>query len=239
MASQVQRNFLPRQLPNTDKVRWASIFKPADWVSGDIFDITRLDEENMGFYIADAVGHSMPAALLTMFLKQAITMRETTGNQYRIFRPAQVIANLNDRMVQQELAGCLFATCCYCLLDTETLALTFARGGHPYPILIPKGKPPQQIECRGGLLGVFEEGEFEEKTVQLAQGDKVFIYSDGCESLVGNCDEKSEFVFTESFVSACELDVEKMLQQFDELVTKLKPKPGEKDDMTAVGLEIF
>ncbi|KKK92182.1 hypothetical protein LCGC14_2705480, partial [marine sediment metagenome] len=116
MAGEVQRNFLPQQLPDSDVTKWAAIWRPAEWVSGDIYDVTRLDEKHIGFYIADAVGHSMPAALLTMFLKQAIVMRQTTGNDYRIFDPLEVMTNLNRKMVEQELNGCLFATCCYCLL---------------------------------------------------------------------------------------------------------------------------
>ncbi|RKY05922.1 MAG: hypothetical protein DRP66_09845, partial [Planctomycetota bacterium] len=94
MAGHVQRNFLPRRLPNLKNVRWASLFLPADWVSGDMYDVARLDEQHIGFYVADAVGHSIPAALLTMFLKQAIKMRETTGDDYRIFGPVEVMENL-------------------------------------------------------------------------------------------------------------------------------------------------
>ena len=87
MAGLVQRDFLPSQLPNSDRLRWAAIFLPAEWVSGDIYDIVRIDEQHIGFYVVDVVGHGMPAALLTIFLKQALVMRETTGNSYRIFSP--------------------------------------------------------------------------------------------------------------------------------------------------------
>ena len=43
MAGQVQRNFLPSQLPDDSKIHWGTIFVPADWVSGDIYGVTRLD----------------------------------------------------------------------------------------------------------------------------------------------------------------------------------------------------
>ena len=89
MAGLVQRDFLPTKLPNCDQLQWATTFWPAEWVSGDIYDVARLDEQHIGFYIADVVGHGMPAALLTIFLKQTLIMRETTGNKYRIFSPAQ------------------------------------------------------------------------------------------------------------------------------------------------------
>jgi len=44
----------------------------------------RLDEHHVGFYMADAVGHGMPAALLTMFLKQALVTKEITPKGYRL-----------------------------------------------------------------------------------------------------------------------------------------------------------
>lgn len=239
MAGQVQRNFLPSQLPNDSKIQWSTVFVPADWVSGDIYDVTRLDEHHIGFYIADAVGHSMPAALLTMFVKHAIAMRETHGHDYQIFTPAEVVGNLNKQMIQQNLAGCLFATCCYCLLNIDTLKVTFARAGHPYPVLIREGQGPIQYESRGGLLGVFGESKFEEKSIQLKQGDKLFVYSDGCEGLVGRTNEKGGFVFSEEFVSIASLDVEEMMVRFDEVVRSRKPAPGENDDVTAVALQVF
>ncbi|MEJ2649310.1 MAG: SpoIIE family protein phosphatase [Sedimentisphaerales bacterium] len=54
-------------------------------------------------------------------------MRETKGNSYRIFSPAEVVKKLNMKMAAQKLSGYQFATCCYCLLDTKTLELTYAR----------------------------------------------------------------------------------------------------------------
>ncbi len=151
LAGLVQQDFLPAQLPNTDEVQWAAMFLPAEWVSGDIYDIVRIDEQHIGFYVADVVGHGMPAALLTIFLKQALLMRETYESNYRIFPPTEVIKNLNMRMAAQKLSGYQFATCCYCLLNTKTLQLTYARAGHPYPILIRPGQPVPAVQIRGSF----------------------------------------------------------------------------------------
>jgi len=63
LAGTVQRDFLPSELPQTEKLGWSIIYQPAEWVSGDIYDVCKIDESHVGFYIADAVGHSMPAAL--------------------------------------------------------------------------------------------------------------------------------------------------------------------------------
>lgn len=238
MAGQVQRDFFPTELPNIKSVKWATVFQPADWVSGDIYDVRRLDEQHIGFYIADAVGHSMPAALLTIFIKQAISMRETSGNDYRIFGPMEVITNLNQRMCDQKLHGCLFATCCYCLLNIRTMQLTYCRAGHPYPVVMHKGQPPVQLESTGGLLGVFAEAKFDQNTVQLAHGDKLFLYSDGIEKLIGDVDDDSVFSFTEEFTSLTDLPVEEMMEKFGRLAKARKVATEEIDDVTAVALEI-
>ena len=237
MAGRVQRNFLPARMPNNDKLHFSALFRPADWVSGDIYDVRRLDEHNIGFYIADAVGHSMPAALLTIFIKQATIMRQTFYNTYEIYSPKQVIEHLNQQMVQQELAGCLFATSCCFLLNTKTMELTWARAGHPYPILIRDGKP-QSLSSRGGLLGIFENTEFEQKTLTLQTGDKLFLYSDGAEPLIGRSENEEEINFTSEFLNLCKLPVDEMIHALDEQADRHHPNPAEKDDITALALQI-
>jgi serine phosphatase RsbU (regulator of sigma subunit) len=238
MAGHVQRNFLPTRLPHAGNIRWATMFRPAEWVSGDIYDIARLDEEHIGFYLADAVGHSMPAALLTMFLKQATVMRQTINDNYTIFKPWEVITTLNLRMSEQELAGCLFATCFYGLLNINTLQLNYARAGHPYPILIRNGQL-NQLQSRGGLLGVFPEADFEQQSIQLKTGDKLIVFSDGAEPLIGVSDDSGQFHFNDSFVEICQLSVEPLVDSLSNLAKEYQFKPGEIDDVTAVALEVY
>ncbi len=238
LAGLVQRDFLPAQLPNTDRIKWATNFLPAEWVSGDIYDIARLDEKHIGFYVADVVGHSMPAALLTMFLKQALVMRQTIGDQYQIFQPSDVMKNLNLRMTGQKLSGYQFATCCYCLLDVETLMMTYSRAGHPYPLLIRDGKP-QQLEIRGSLLGVFEQAMYIQQAAQLQAGDKLILYSDGAEPFIGAFDDKKGFLFTDDFMQLLKYPVNELLDRFNLLTQKQPIQPSEVDDITLIGLEII
>jgi len=239
LAGLVQQDFLPAQLPNTDQVRWATTFLPAEWVSGDIYDIVRIDEQHIGFYVADVVGHGIPAALLTIFLKQALVMRETIENSYHIFSPAEVMKNLNRRLATQKLSGYQFATCCYSLLNLETLQLTYARAGHPYPILIRPNEQPQQLEIRGSLLGIFRQSEYIQQTIQLQPGDKLLLYSDGAELFIGSLDDPIGFNFSEKFCEMKDLPVVEMMEKFNTLAQNQVIAPSEVDDITAVALEIL
>jgi len=239
LAGLVQQDFLPTQLPNCNESHWATVFLPAEWVSGDIYDVVRIDEQHIGFYVADVVGHGMPAALLTIFLKQALIMRETVENNYHIFSPAEVMKNLNVRMAAQKLSGYQFATCCYCLLNLKTLQLTYARAGHPYPIFIRPHNEPQQLEIRGALLGIFGQTEYTQQTLQLQAGDKIMLYSDGAEPFIGEFDDQTGFHFSEKFYKIKDLPVTEMMDKFNTLVQNQELEPSDVDDVTAVGLEIL
>ncbi|MFA5292486.1 MAG: PP2C family protein-serine/threonine phosphatase [Phycisphaerae bacterium] len=237
MAGAVQRDFLPQTLPDSEKFKWSVAFMPADWVSGDIYDITRLDEKHIGFYLADAVGHSMPAALLTMFLKQAVQMRQTIGNKYKIFSPLEVVDNLNEKMFAQHLSGCQFATCCYCLLNTQTMNLSYCRAGHPYPILIRGNNPPQQLQTRGSLLGIFDNANFEQNSIQLVPGDKLLLYSDGAEPFIGSAENNVSLEFSKWFLEVVKLPAQAITSEF-ESITRQHKTFAELDDISLIVLEI-
>jgi sigma-B regulation protein RsbU (phosphoserine phosphatase) len=166
-------------------------------------------------------------------------MRETIGNAYRVFSPAEVVKNLNLRMAAQELSGYQFATCCYGLLNTQTLQLTYARAGHPYPILLRKGEPLEQLEARGSLLGIFEQGEYIQRTVQLQPGDKLLVYSDGAEPFLGQFDDNGGFDFNEEFHRLEDLPIGDMVDSLTTLFQTQEIDPARVDDVTLIGLEIL
>ena len=114
-------------------------------------------------------------------------------------------------MVEQHLSGSLFATCCYCLLNIRTMQLQYARAGHPYPLLINKHNKIKQLQSRGSLLGVFENAQFIQETVQLEPGDRLFMYSDGAEHIIGNPQENGQLELNQDFESLTELSIDRML----------------------------
>ena len=166
-------------------------------------------------------------------------MRQTGRNGYQIFQPIDVIKNLNDRMVEQNLSGCQFATCCYCVLNTKTLELTYARAGHPYPVLIRNGDEPRQLRASGTLLGIFAKGEFAQETVQLHRGDKILLYSDGGDHIVGKTGADGQFFFPDQFRDIIDYPVEEMMKKFEQLVQAEVDSADDFDDITAVALEVL
>jgi sigma-B regulation protein RsbU (phosphoserine phosphatase) len=238
LAARLQVDFLPRTLPEIGKVAFNVFYRPASYVSGDIYDVARLDEDHVGFFVADAVGHGMPAALLTIFLKRTLQTKEVTRDGYRIIMPDEALAHLNNELVQQQLSLCQFVTMVYAILNTRTLELKWSRAGHPSPMLLKSNGSARDLEIDGALLGVFPDEKFPLQTLQLTPGDALLMYSDGFESAftdpAGLINERYRLEFSR-------LAGENPRTRFSAMVAELDKQEGslhQRDDLTALLMAI-
>ncbi len=183
LASQVQRDLLPGST-DFQNIDFHTLYKPIDCVSGDIYDITRLDETHLGISLADASGHGMPAALLSVFLKRSFAGKEISGDSYRILDPTEVLYKVNRELLETNLKQCQYVTGLHAVYYEPARTLTFARGGMCYPILIRKNEPAKQLRSEGPIIGALEESSFESMTVYMEPGDSILFYTDGLEALL-------------------------------------------------------
>jgi len=237
IASRLQRDFLPEKPPEVEGIEFATIFRPASWVSGDIYDISRLDENHIGFYIADAVGHGMPAALLTMFIIRAMVTKIIDGNNYSLVEPGDALKQLNADMVAQELNNFQFATCCYGLLNTDTLRLRVSSAGHPAPMHIHADGQMNELDLTGSLLGVFPEQQYDTIEVQIRPGEKILMYSDGVELAFVDEGPDKPLRFRKEFGNLAELDIRTMCDKLVEIINREEGSLHPRDDVTIIGLD--
>lgn len=183
LASVIQRDLMPQEPPKIDDLNMSVLFRPAAYVSGDLFDLIRLDDGRLAFLLADAVGHGVPAALLTMLIHRAVT--ETRLRALRQSGPSQTIRAINSALASACPGGTggdgsRFATAVFGLYDPSTHEVSLSVAGHPPPLRMLDGHT-QQIDSHGPLLGVFEEAEFGEEVFTLRPGETLLLYSDGFE----------------------------------------------------------
>jgi len=237
LASRLQRDFLPRTLPEVGPVRFGVLYRPAGWVGGDIYDVARLDETHIGFYVADAVGHGLAAALLTMFIKKALQTKRIVGNTYQIVPPEVALSELNADICDQQLSGCPFCTAVYCIIDTAGLILTLARAGHPEPVLIRPGGRCQPLAGQGTLLGVFSQERFQSQQVQLAPGDRLVLYSDGVEGIL-ECQRGREHDLAGTFAAWAGRAREEVLLELSERLASTPCESQDRDDVTVLIMDV-
>jgi phosphoserine phosphatase RsbU/P len=242
LAARLQQDFLPKSLPQLGRVRFHTLYRPAGYVSGDLYDVMRLDERRVGFYMADAVGHGMPAALLTMFVKQALVTKEITATGYRLLDPAEALGRLNVALLEQGLSHSNFCTAVYGILDVETLEVRLARAGHPAPLLLRADDRVEPLGPDGALLGIFPDETFASGSVRLAPGDRLVVYTDGVD--IAFPDERDHDIsqrpprWQEELVRRRPLPAEHLLADFgrhlDDTAGSLDPR----DDLTMMVIDV-
>ena len=248
LASQLQREFLPPHLPVVKGLDFRALYRPAGYVSGDIYDVARLDEHHVGILIADAVGHGVPAALMTVFMKKALCTKEIGprfAGGFRITPPAETLARLNQDMIDHQAGKVRTATAWYGVVDTRDMTLRYARAGHPYPLLLHADGSSRFLEVEGSLLAVFPDEVFEEGFVQLQPGDRLLLYSDGFEyafqELTGEVAQRQHLANTLYQDEFRQLAQGPLDQALTRMIAKLDQQAGslnQIDDLTVVCMAV-
>jgi sigma-B regulation protein RsbU (phosphoserine phosphatase) len=235
LARRLQVSFLPQRLPEVPPARFAVHYLLCGQVGGDFYDVFRLDENHIGFYVADAMGHGVPASLLTIFVKKGVRAKEVFGQQYRLVPPGEVLQRLNKDLIDQALSETPFITMVYVLFNHHDGTLHFSRAGHPYPLHIPRAGPLQLWQGEGLLLGVFD-AQFDDRTHRLQPGDKVLLYSDG----VDNAAFEGLPSGVDSLLACAERHRALPIQEFvQSLARELFSGGSPPDDLTLLGLEML
>ena len=234
LAARLQRDFLPQSLPEIGPITFASLYRPASWVSGDMFDVFRLDENHIGFYVADVVGHGLPAALLTIFVKKSLQTKRILGNSYEIVPPAITLALLNDDICRQGLTSCQFCTAWYGIIDVRNLHMQWGRGGHPPALLMTPGQAPQRLDGIGPLLGVFPGETFQGREIALSPGQRLVIFSDGAEEAVGGVSGQDGSALAAACENLLDLPPREMALHLTARIDERRAADGRCDDATVL-----
>ncbi len=234
LARRIQESFLPHALPEVPRVKFAVHYQPCGRVGGDFYDIFRLDEKHLGFYVADAMGHGVPASLLTIFVKTGVRAKEINGNRYRLVPPDEVLQRLNKDLIAQQLSDTPFITMVYALFNYRDGTFTFSRSGHPYPLHIPREGEPQLWQLEGSLLGVFDT-RYVVRTQQLQPGDKVLLYTDGMDAAGFNGTPPGVQSLLAFAAQHREAPVDELVRL---LPVELFKTTRQTDDLTVLGLQI-
>ena len=186
IAGRLQRELLCSPLPRVEGLRICTLFEPAESTSGDLYDVHRLDEDHIGIALADATGHGLPAAFLSVYIKQLLNGKLIGSADYRLLGPEEVLERLNTHVLAANLQDCQFAAALYAIYDLKTRVIRWARGGIPYPILARPGQPARHVPSKGPIVGTFEGASFEVVELQLEPGDRLVLHTDGVDALLLN-----------------------------------------------------
>jgi sigma-B regulation protein RsbU (phosphoserine phosphatase) len=174
VAAKIQKRLLPHALPQFEPFRFAVTFLGHDQVTGDYHDFLPLGPDRLGVLIADASGHGVPAAFVSVMAKMCC-------NAYcqGIESPAAILATMNEHLGDLIEAD-HFITMFAAVLNRRTLELTYARAGHPLPMLYhAANRRVTLLDGPGAMIGVMADPDFADQHLRLEPGDKVLFFTDG------------------------------------------------------------
>jgi phosphoserine phosphatase RsbU/P len=186
-AARIQETFLPRGVPRVPGADFAWVYRPCDELAGDGLNVIPIGEDQVALYILDVSGHGVASALLSVTLgrllsppsepSSILTRDGGVRGRLDITPPADVAAELN-RLFPFDTATEQFATMVYGILDVTTGEFRYVSAGHPGPVHLPSGADPVILESSGSPIGLADDA-YEERSVRLAAGDRLYLYSDG------------------------------------------------------------
>ncbi|MDJ0879943.1 MAG: SpoIIE family protein phosphatase [Halieaceae bacterium] len=175
-AEVIQRALLPQQSPAIPGWCMETLYSPGSSVGGDFYDAIVLDDNHLGLVIADAAGHGVAAAMLSVLFKLRLRLVDEEGC---ILQPQQVLTELNHSLFEMLSAPGAFITASYILLDLKTGAGQLASAGHPACVVRPLEGEAQRLARTGPALGLEEYPSYSEHSFELQTGDRLMLYTDG------------------------------------------------------------
>jgi len=176
VGQEIQLSLLPKSCPQVPGWEIDAFYRPAELVGGDFYDVFDLPNRpgHLGLVVADVTDKGVPAALF-MALSRTIIRSTAFGRR----GPAAALKRANELILSDSQAG-LFLTAFYAVLDTASGRLAYACAGHDRPLWWhAAGGRVQELAARGLPLGALAGVDLEERTVRLARGDVLLLYTDG------------------------------------------------------------
>ncbi|MCG6149812.1 SpoIIE family protein phosphatase [Leptospira levettii] len=232
-AKTIQRNILPLGLRHIAHLDFASKFEPMAEVGGDIFDVIRLEKSKIRLFLADAIGHGVQAALITMAIKA-----EYDHIKHNVSNPSDVLYALNQIFIDRYGKKSNQFTAVIVDLNLEENKLVYSSAGHNEPYVLNQSEILSLSES-GLMLGLEKDVEYTDNSVPFGLGDRLFMISDGYleqENEVGNFLGESKLL--SSFLTARSLGlslvdtVNLLMEHFH----NFRGKTPMMDDVTILGI---
>ena len=243
-AARVQQSLLPWNLPETDSVDIAWKYLPCDELAGDFLNIFRINEETIGVYIVDVCGHGVPAALFSFTISRSLLPFSGTSSivlesasRSRPTSPLEILKRLNS-LFPVETNDFRFFTLLYGVLDTSSGVFRFANAGHPGPIRISADGQTKEFEVPTNPIGLMENPEFGEATVELSPGDRLYLYSDGLVEEANSAREPFELErLRDSMKKNLARPLDESVANIVDAVVDWHGRPNLSDDVSIIGIE--
>lgn len=147
-------------------------YKLSEQLGGDLFKYVEKDGKGW-FIIADMTGQGVATAMMSSMLNSIFNVLIS-----KLDSPVAVMKEINQTFCQMmaDVDYICFSAFIGMIHENQ---LTYCNGGHPYPILFRDNGDTKLIDLTGNLVGIFEEADYKQETIEVEKGDCLFLCTDG------------------------------------------------------------
>lgn len=172
-AGNVQKRLLVQQFPQLENFHVTALNIPSKIISGDLYDIIKFDEHNMGLAIGDVSGKGAPAALM-----MTLVLAGLRSYKHTFLTVCDVVYRLNNLLYESTIEG-KYATFFYGVYSRNTGKFYYTNAGHNPPYLIKADGSVYALKKGGIVLGFLADQMYIQDEVDFQEGDMLLAYTDG------------------------------------------------------------
>ncbi len=229
VATLIQQQFLPRELPNLPQWQIAAYYGPARAVGGDFYDFIEMPGGRIGIAVGDVTDKGVPAALV-MARTHSILRAEASRSD----SPGAILARANELLVP-EMPARMFVTCLFAILNPETGHIVLANAGHNLPY-IRTDDGVVELRATGMPLGLMADIKYDETEGVIDPGSNVLLYSDGLVEAHDTTQQMFGFPRLREAMTVDDAGSELLDRLLEDLHTFTGPDWEQEDDITLVTL---
>jgi len=183
VARDIQKNLLPKDIPNINEYDIYAINIPVQEVGGDYYDFIKITDTKTAIALGDVSGKGLPASMLMANLQATLRGQLLFSSCVR-----DCIKRANN-LLYKSTDETKFVTCFFGILDTEKNTLTFCNAGHNEAVLV-KDNKKIMLDIGGFPLGCFEDADYSEGEILFDRGSTVVVFSDGITEAMNENEEQ-------------------------------------------------
>jgi serine phosphatase RsbU (regulator of sigma subunit)/predicted enzyme related to lactoylglutathione lyase len=174
IATQVQGQLFPQELPPLRTLDYAGACHQARHVGGDYYDFLAIAGERLCMVVGDVAGKGIAAALLMANLQANLRSQCAIV----LDEPDRLMQSVN-RLFCQSTPENAYATFFFSEYNDQTGRLRYANCGHLPALLVRASGGVERLESTATVLGRFPQWECSIGETSLFAGDTLALYTDG------------------------------------------------------------
>ena len=216
------------------------LYKPKDIVSGDFY---WTHEINNTIFIAaaDCTGHGVPGAFMSLL---GFIMLNDIVKTIENASPAEILTEVNTQLMNtlhqdgEHSTGKFGMDIALIKYNKLTKELIFAGAHNPLVIINESGI--NELKSDKVAIGTIKTTSFNNQTVQVKEGDMIYIYSDGYPDQIGGEKRKKflSFNMKELFIQIHTMNMDQQKSELEKKHMEWRSKTDQTDDILIIGLKV-